>query len=125
MNTLLSPLAKSTIQVTVRLSSSKVYSPVALTNLRPSPKTSRTTTCLASTTPLFVTVTVYVISSLKLGFSTSTDLAGIISGTVTSTDALLSPTVTLLVKTPYSSATAVTVKSRELPAAISTTHVTV
>ena len=67
----------------------------------------------------------YVISSLKLGFSTSTDLAGIISGTVTSTEALLSPTDTMLVKTPYSSATAVTIKSRELPAAISTTHVTV
>lgn len=63
--------------------------------------------------------------SNKFGFSTSTDLAGIISGTVTSTDALLSPTVTSLVKTPYSSATAVTVKSRELPAPMSTTHVTV
>ena len=52
-------------------------------------------------------------------------LLGIISGTFTSTEALLSPTDTMLVKTPYSSTTAVTVKSRELPAAISTTHVTV
>ena len=52
-------------------------------------------------------------------------LLGIISGTFTSTEALLSPTDTMLVKTSYSSAEAVTVKSRELPAAISTTHVTV
>ena len=36
----------------------------------------------------------------KLGFSTSTDLAGIISGTVTTAEALLSPTNTLLDKTP-------------------------
>ena len=125
MNTLLSPLAKSTVQVTVRLKGFQTPLSEAFTKVKPSSKLSTTTTCLASTTPLFVTVTVYVISSLKLGFSTSTDLARIISGTVTSTDALLSPTVTLLVKTPYSSATAVTVKSRELPAAISTTHVTV
>ena len=125
MNTLLSPLAKSTVQVTVRLKGFQTPLSEALTKVKPSSKVSTTTTCLASTTPLFVTVTVYVISSLKLGFSTSTDLAGIISGTVTSTEAVLSPTVTSLVKTPYSSATAVTVKSRELPAAISTTHVTV
>ena len=52
-------------------------------------------------------------------------LSGIISGTFTSTEALLFPTDTILVKTPYSLAEAVTVKSNELPAAISTTHVTV
>ena len=52
-------------------------------------------------------------------------LSGIISGTFTSTEALLSPTDTILVKTPYSLAAAVTVKSNELSAAISITHVTV
>ena len=52
-------------------------------------------------------------------------LSGIISGTFTSTEALLSPTVTMLVKTPYSSAEAVTVKSRELSASMSTIQVTV
>lgn len=36
----------------------------------------------------------------KLGFSTSTDLAGMISGTVTTAEAILSPTNTLLDKTP-------------------------
>ena len=122
---MLSPLAKSTVHVTVRLKGFQTPLSEALTKVKPSSKLSTTTTCLASTTPLFVTVTVYVISSLKLGFSTSTDLPGIISGTVTTAEAVLSPTVTSLVKTPYSSATAVTVKSRELPAAISTTHVTV
>ena len=125
MNTLLSPLAKSTIQVTVRLKGFQTPLSEALTKVKPSSKVSTTTTCLASTTPLLLSVIVYSTLSPKLGAVLLTSLVGIISGTATSTDALLSPTVTSLVKTPYSSATAVTVKSKELPAPMSTTHVTV
>ena len=125
MNTLLSPLAKSTVHVTVRLKGFQTPLSEALTKVKPSSKVSTTTTCLASTTPLLLSIIVYSILSPKLGAVLLTSLVGIISGTVTSTEAVLSPTVTSLVKTPYSSATAVTVKSRELPAPISTTHVTV
>ena len=125
MNTLLSPLAKSTVQVTVRLKGFQTPLSEALTKVKPSSKVSTTTTCLASPTPLLLSVIVYSILSPKLGAVLLTSLVGIISGTAASTDALLSPTVTSLVKTPYSSTTAVTVKSRELPAPISTTHVTV
>ena len=125
MNTLLSPLAKSTVQVTVRLKGFQTPLSEALTKVKPSSKVSTTTTCLASPTPLLLSVIVYSILSPKLGAVLLTSLVGIISGTAASTDALLSPTVTSLVKTPYSSATAVTVKSKELPAPMSTTHVTV
>ena len=125
MNTLLSPLAKSTVQVTVRLKGFQTPLSEALTKVNPSFKVSTTTTCLASPTPLLLSVIVYSTLSPKLGAVLLTSLVGMISGTVTSTEALLSPTVTSLVKTPYSSATAVTVKSRELPAPMSTTHVTV
>ena len=68
---------------------------------------------------------VYSTLSPKLGLVILTVLSGVISGTTTSTEAVLSPTVTSLVKTPYSSATAVTVKSMELPISMSTIQVTV
>ena len=100
LNVSVLPAATSTIHVIVLVFSSKVYSPVAETNLRPLPKTSWTTTALASAFPPLVTVTVYVTLSPKLGFSMSAVLSGIISGTFTSTEALLSPTDTILVKTP-------------------------
>ena len=67
--------------------------------VNPSPTTSLTTTLLASNSPL-VTVTVYDTLSPKLGESLSIVLSGVISGTVTFLITVLSPTVTVLFKTP-------------------------
>ena len=100
MNTLLSPLAKSTVQVTVRLKGFQTPLSEALTKVKPSSKVSTTTTCLASTTPLLLSVIVYSTLSPKLASVTLAVLSGIISGTAISTELVLSPTVTLLTKTP-------------------------
>ena len=67
--------------------------------VNPSPTISLTTTLLASNSPL-VTVTVYDTLSPKLGESLSMVLSGVISGTVTFLIKVLSPTVTVLFKTP-------------------------
>ena len=91
LNDFVSPEFRLTVHVIVRVIG--LYTPPsAEISSKPSPKTSRTTT--------LVTLTVYVTSSPKLGFSMSAVLLGIISGTVMFTELVLFPTVTLLVKTP-------------------------
>ena len=99
LNDFVSPEFRLTVHVIVRVIG--LYTPPsAEISSKPSPKTSRTTTLLALTLPALVTLTVYVTSSPKLGFSMSAVLLGIISGTVMFTELVLFPTVTLLVKTP-------------------------
>ena len=99
LNDFVSPEFRLTVHVIVRVIGSYTP-PSAEISSKPSPKTSRTTTLLALTLPALVTLTVYVTSSPKLGFSMSAVLLGIISGTVMFTELVLFPTVTLLVKTP-------------------------
>ena len=99
LNDFVSPEFRLTVHVIVRVIGSYTP-PSAEISSKPSPKTSRTTTLLALTLPALVTLTVYVTSSPKLGFSMSAVLLGIISGTVMFTELVLFRTVTLLVKTP-------------------------
>ena len=99
LNDFVSPEFRLTVHVIVRVIGSYTP-PSAEISSKPSPKTSWTTTLLALTLPALVTLTVYVTSSPKLGFSMSAVLLGIISGTVMFTELVLFPTVTLLVKTP-------------------------
>ena len=96
MNTLLSPLAKSTVQVTVRLKGFQTPLSEALTKVKPSSKVSTTTTCLASPTPLLLSVIVYSTLSPKLGAVLLTSFLGVISGTSTFLKIVLFPTTTLL-----------------------------
>ena len=99
LNDFVSPEFRLTVHVIVRVIG--LYTPPsAEISSKSSPKTSWTTTLLALTLPALVTLTVYVTSSPKLGFSMSAVLLGIISGTVMFTELVLFPTVTLLVKTP-------------------------
>ena len=58
LNVLDSPLAKSTIQVTVRLTGSQTPLSEALTKVKPSPSLSTITTLFASPIPSLETVTV-------------------------------------------------------------------
>ena len=99
LNDLVSPEFRLTVHVIVRVLSSYTP-PSAEISSKPSPKTSWTTTLLALTLPALVTLTVYVISSPKLGLSILAVLSGIISGTVMFTKLVLLPIVTLLFKTP-------------------------
>ena len=125
MNTLLSPLAKSTVQVTVRLKGFQTPLSEALTKVKPSSKVSTTTTCLASTTPLLLSVIVYSTLSPKLGAVLLTSLVGMISGIFTVTAEVLLPTVTSLVTSVYPTILATTVNVLVSPEARSTFQVIV